>query len=220
MDVASCLANDGVPYDGLCPNATKLQCCNMRSTSISVRGTTLTHRMLTDLADILRGAGLTVVEIDGWKTRGHGKMNSVKSILIHHTAGPATGDFPSLEVVRDGRSDLVGPLAQLGLGRTGTWYVIAAGRCYHAGKTIDDSIFGNSNAIGIEAEGTDIPSTDTGHAYWPEIQYQSYVQGVKALQIAYDMPTSHVLGHKEAAVPTGRKQDPNFSMDEFRAALD
>ncbi|CAF1346684.1 unnamed protein product [Rotaria sordida] len=72
-------------------------------------------------------------------------MDSVKSILIHHTAGPATGNFPSLKVVRDGREDL------------------AAGRSNHAGKTIDDTIFGNSNAIGIEAEGTGIPSTDTGH---------------------------------------------------------
>ncbi|CAF4119993.1 unnamed protein product, partial [Adineta steineri] len=38
-------------------------------------------------------------------------------------------------------------------------------------------------------------------------------------QAAYAVPTSRVLGHKEAAVPLGRKPDPNFSMDEFRAAL-
>ncbi|CAF3984143.1 unnamed protein product [Rotaria sordida] len=34
--------------------------------------------MLTGLADILRGAGLNVVEVAGWKTRGHGMMSSVK----------------------------------------------------------------------------------------------------------------------------------------------
>ncbi|CAF3060211.1 unnamed protein product, partial [Rotaria sp. Silwood2] len=88
--------------------------------------------MLIDLANILRKANLTVVEVDGWKTRGHGEMNSVKSIILHHTAGPATGDFPSLNIVRDGRPDLTGPLAQLGLGRTGSWDGIAAGRCCHA----------------------------------------------------------------------------------------
>lgn len=76
------------------------------------------NMMLTDLASILRTADLDVVEVDGWQTRGHDGMKSVKGILIHHTAGPATGDFPSLNVVRDGRPDLVGPLAQLGLGRT------------------------------------------------------------------------------------------------------
>ena len=92
--------------------------------------------MLTDLADVLRSADLNVIEEPGWKTRGHGVMASVKSILCHHTAGPATGDYPSLQIVRDGRPDLSGPLAQLGLSRSGLWYVIAAGRSYHAGKTI------------------------------------------------------------------------------------
>jgi hypothetical protein len=175
--------------------------------------------MLTGLANILRGAGVNVVEVAGWKTRGHGVMNSVKGILIHHTAGPATGDYPSLGVVRDGTSGLAGPLAQLGLGRTGTWFVIAAGRSYHAGSTIDDSVYGNGNAIGIEAEGTGLPATDTGHVRWPEVQYQSYVKGVKALQKAYGVATARVIGHKEAAVPKGRKIDPNFSMAEFRSKL-
>jgi hypothetical protein len=177
------------------------------------------NTMLKDLADILRKAGLNVVEVSGWKTRGHSVMHSVKSIICHHTAGPKLGDYPSLKIVRDGRQDLKGPLAQLGLGCTGTWYVIAAGRSWHAGSTKDDSIFGNPNSIGIEAEGVGSPATDKGHEHWPEIQYQSYIRGVKALQKAYDVPTSHVMGHKEIAVPKGRKDDPNFSMDDFRAAL-
>ncbi|CAF1198686.1 unnamed protein product [Adineta ricciae] len=175
--------------------------------------------MLTGLADILRGAGLNVVEVAGWRTRGHGVMSSVKGIVVHHTAGPASGDYPSLAVVRDGTSSLAGPLAQLGLGRSGTWFVIAAGRCYHAGSTIDDSVYGNNNAIGIEAEGVGLPATDSGHSHWPEVQYQSYLRGVRALQKAYGVPSARVLGHKEAAVPRGRKIDPNFSMNEFRAAL-
>jgi hypothetical protein len=219
MDAATCSAKGGVPHGGICPGAANIQCCNMDSTSVPSGGRKPTNTMLTDLADILRNAGLTVVEVAGWKTRGHGVMSSVKGILIHHTAGAATGEYPSLNIVRDGRPDLAGPLSQLGLGRSGTWYVIAAGRSYHAGATIDDSIFGNSNAIGIEAEATGNPSTNTGHAYWPEVQYQSYIRGVRALQAAYGIPKSRVLGHKEAAVPLGRKPDPNFSMDEFRAAL-
>jgi hypothetical protein len=175
--------------------------------------------MLTNLADILRNADLPVIEVDGWKTRSHGQMNSVKSIICHHTAGPATGDFPSLAIVRDGRPDLSGPLSQLGLGRTGTWYVIAAGLSYHAGVVIDPTLYANANAIGIEAEGTGVPSTNSGHAYWPEVQYQSYLRGVRALQATFDVPTGRVMGHKEIAAPLGRKTDPNFSMDEFRAAL-
>jgi len=175
--------------------------------------------MITELADILRKAGCPVTEVAGWKTRGHGVMTSVKGIVVHHTAGPSTGDYPSLGIVRDGRPDLPGPIAQLGLGRSGMWFVIAAGRSYHAGNTIDDSVFGNNNAIGIEAEGTGVPADNTGHKNWPQVQWDSYVRGVRALKAAYGVPTARVLGHKEAAVPAGRKIDPNFSMAEFRNAL-
>ena len=175
--------------------------------------------MLTNLATILREAGLNVTEVDGWKTRAHGPMTAVKSIICHDTAGPATGDYPSLPIVRDGRPDLPGPLAQLGLGRSGTWFIIAAGLSYHAGVVIDPALFSNAYAIGIEAEGTGIPATDTGHTYWPDRQYQSYLHGVRALKRAFDVPTEYVKGHKEIASPHGRKIDPNFSMQEFRNAL-
>ncbi|CAF1179070.1 unnamed protein product [Didymodactylos carnosus] len=215
ITVSACAVKGGTSQPGLCPGSANIQCCKVTTGAV----TEPIYTRLADLADILRNAGLNVVEEPGWKTRGHGPMSSVKGILIHHTAGAATRDFPSLAVVRDGRPDLAGPLSQLGLGRSGTWYVIAAGLSYHAGKTINDSIYGNANSIGIEAEGTGVPADTTGHKYWPEVQWQSYVQGVKALQAAYGVPTAQVLGHREAASPAGRKSDPNFSMDEFRAAL-
>ncbi|CAF0952332.1 unnamed protein product [Rotaria sp. Silwood1] len=218
METEACSANNGISYSGICSGPSNIQCCKSGSLPVVVPSKPV-NTMLTDLADILRGAGLNVVEETGWKTRGHAVMSSVNGIVVHHTAGPATGEYPSLRIVRDGRTDLPGPLSQLGLGRSGTWYVIAAGKSYHAGSTINDAIFGNANAIGIEAEGTGLPADNTGHENWPEVQWQSYVRGVKALQAAYGVPTSHVLGHKEAAVPAGRKIDPNFSMDEFRAAL-
>ncbi|CAF2540843.1 unnamed protein product [Rotaria sp. Silwood2] len=219
MDATACASSGGTSYSGICPGTGNIQCCVKGSNPSGTGSSKPVNTMLTDLADILRKAGLNVVEETGWKTRGHGVMASVKGILVHHTAGPATGEFPSRAVVRDGRSDLPGPLSQLGLGRSGTWYVIAAGRSYHAGATIDDSVFGNSNAIGIEAEASGTPVDNAGHRHWSEVQWQSYVRGVKALQAAYGIPTSRVLGHKEAAVPAGRKPDPNFSMTEFRAAL-
>ncbi len=175
--------------------------------------------MVTNLADILRDAGLNVTEVDGWKTRAHGPLTAIRSIICHHTAGPSTGDYPSLPIVRDGRPDLPGPLAQLGLGRSGTWFAIASGLAYHAGVVTDPTLYSNEYAIGVEAEGTGIPATDSGHIYWPEVQWQSYVRGVRALKNAFNVSTVHVKGHKEVASPLGRKIDPNFSMDEFRNAL-
>lgn len=184
---------------------------------------TLSHMtnalMVTNLADILRAAGLNVTEVDGWKTRAHGPLTAVRGIVCHHTAGPATGDYPSLPIVRDGRPGLPGPLAQLGLGRSGTWFTIAAGLSYHAGVVLQPDIFSNEYAIGVEAEGIGIPPTDSGHIYWPEVQWQSYVRGVRALKEAFNVPTKYVQGHKEVCSPPGRKIDPNFSMQEFRDAL-
>lgn len=178
---------------------------------------------LTDLADVLRAAGLPVTEVDGWRTRGYDgdgdgdpgdDLRGVECIVIHHTASSwaAAGDYPTLTIVRDGRSDLAGPLAQLGLGRSGEWYVVAAGRANHTGATFE-TWQANANALGIEAE-----AAGTGDARdWPPAQLDSYARGVAALAAHYGVPIERVLGHKEIAAPLGRKTDPSFDMDTFRA---
>src|SRR5690606_41419608 len=90
----------------------------------------LTRLLLADRASALRKAGRAGVEVSGWNARGHGGMNAPRGIIWHHTATPASakGNYPSQGIVTNGRSDLPGPLCNLGLGRDGTWYVIAAGR--------------------------------------------------------------------------------------------
>jgi hypothetical protein len=134
---------------------------------------------LTWLPKVLQDAGLKVALVEGWETRGSGDMGEVRGVICHHTAGPAgNGNMPSLKTIVNGRSDLPGPLAQLGLGRDGTFYVIAAGRCNHAGKGVwNGQTSGNTHFIGIEAEnqGTheDFP--------WPAIQLDAYQRGVAAI---------------------------------------
>lgn len=169
--------------------------------------------MLTDLATALRAAGLEVVEVPGWQSRGHGHMYSVETIVCHHTAtaSSAAGDYPSLGIVRDGRPDLSGPLAQLGLARSGAVYVIAAGVSYHAGE-VWSTWMDNWHAIGIEAE-------HDGISPWPAAQVDAYARLVAALRAHYDIPLARVLGHKEVCQPAGRKTDPNFDMDTFRARV-
>lgn len=161
--------------------------------------------MLTNLADVLRRAGLRVVEQSGWKTRGHGQMLKPKGILWHHTAtsARASGDYPSLNVVTNGRSDLPGPLCNVGLGRDGTWYVIAAGLAYHAGAGSYPGIGSNGNAhlIGIEAEHPGLQGTP-----WPPAQIDSYRRGSAALAKAYGINADRIIGHKEWA--PRRKIDP------------
>lgn len=168
--------------------------------------------MLTDLADACRKSGLRVVEVNGWRTRGHGQMSGVRSIICHHTAGPRNGNSPSLGVVINGHASLRGPLSQLFLARDGTVHVVAAGLSYHAGVVFDTAVQSNPWAIGIEAEATGVDP-------WPADQYAAYVRLCKSLAEHYRVPVARVLGHKEIAKPRGRKIDPNFDMDAFRDAV-
>ena len=171
------------------------------------------------LADVLKDAGLTVIEEKGWKSRGHGTMKGFRGILLHHTAGSKTGNYPSLDVVKNGRPGLGGPLANLGLARDGTWYIIGAGKAWHAGRGSysweEDNvkiISGNDYLLGIEAENTGLDNDQP----WPEEQMESYVKGVAALLEYLELPIERAIGHKEW---TNRKIDPSFDMDKFRFRL-
>jgi peptidoglycan hydrolase-like protein with peptidoglycan-binding domain len=169
--------------------------------------------LLTWLASELETAGLKVAEVPGWEDRGRAEMGPVKGIICHHTAGPKSGNMPSLRIIKDGRSDLPGPLAQLGLGRDGTFYVVAAGRANHAGAgSWRGFTNGNQNFIGIEAE-----NSGTSDDIWPAIQMDAYHRGVAAILRRIGAPASMCCGHREYALPTGRKTDPLFDIDQFRA---
>src|ERR1700749_673133 len=107
---------------------------------------------LTWLPEILEAAGLKVAETDNWRTRGRAEMGTVRGVMCHHTATPGHLDknMPTLDMLIRGRPDLAGPLCQLGLGRDGTFYVVAAGRANHAGAGSWQGLTaGNFNFIGI-----------------------------------------------------------------------
>lgn len=171
---------------------------------------------LTWLPKVLEDAGLKVATVEGWELRG-GEMGTVRGVICHHTANPRRDlNMPSLRVLRDGRSDLPGPLSQLGLGRDGTYYVIAAGRCNHAGLGLWNGVTrGNSHFIGIEAENSgrddDFP--------WPSVQIDAYQRGVAAILRHLKLDAQCCAGHKEYALPLGRKPDPSLDMPDFRAAV-
>lgn len=157
------------------------------------------------LADAARLPGYPVVEVAGWRTRGHGGMRVVEGVVAHHTAGPSTGNYPSLNVVTYGRTGLAGPLSQLGLGRDGTVYVIAAGLSYHAGASAWAGFTDlNDEFIGIEAE-----STGT-HDDWTVAQRDCYPRLIASLLYYMKRSASRSADHKEVALPLGRKPDRAF----------
>jgi hypothetical protein len=171
---------------------------------------------LTWLPDVLKMAGLKVSVVPGWENRGRGDVGRIFGVICHHTVGPKTGNMPSLNTLVNGRSGLPGPLAQLGLGRDGTYFVIAAGRANHAGRGSFRNITnGNSNFIGIEAENTGL-KTDFPY---PEVQMDAYRRGVAAILKRIGQGKEFCAGHKEYAKPSGRKIDTLFDMGAFRLSV-
>lgn len=187
-------------------------------------------RYLADLADVLRAAGLDVLEQDGWQTRARssgGYDNGRPThVMVHHTAsGPSADGWPDADYCSF-TSD-IRPVANLYLDRAGTVYVLAAGCCNTngsgfdpCGSVPDDSM--NTHAIGIEA------GNDGVGEPWPAAQQDAYVQLVATLGAAYGISTGCVHSHAEYA-PT-RKIDPagpsrwapeggTWPMDGFRAEL-
>ena len=167
---------------------------------------------LSWLSSVPRAAGLKVAEVDGWQTRGHGPMGDPKGVILHHTAGGRGGNMPSLGTITKGRPDLAGPLCNYGLGRDGTVYVVAAGRAYHAGPGKWQGVTaGNSEMIGIEAENDGVGEP------WPAVQVEAYVRLVAAILKQIGAAPIMACGHREFALPKGRKIDPTgIDLDAFR----
>jgi len=163
--------------------------------------------VLTDLADVLRGAALTVHEVSGWQKRGYRgrSLEAVRGVVLHYTAEPVgTRPDAMARLLSIGRSDLPGPLSQLFLDRFGEWWVIAAGYANHAGAGSYPGLRGNPDCIGIEAANTnkgEVPS---------DIQIDSWARGVAAVCDAYEVPTDNIISH--AMWAPKRKTDP-FGID-------
>ena len=174
----------------------------------------MAYALAARLERAVKRAGVKYKKVSGWASRGHGSMGSIRGIVAHHTAGPKSGNSPSLNVVAYGRAGLSGPLAQLFLARDGTVYLVAAGVSYHAGR-VNNSNFTNSHALGIEAENTGL-SNDSP---WPAHQVDAYAKLCKALCDEFGLSTSRVRGHKEVCSPRGRKIDPTLNMSQFRAKV-
>lgn len=162
----------------------------------------------TWLLDVLRDAGLTVLPVPGWDTRGR-NLKAVHGVVAHHTGtGPNWTDQRVTDLLVHGRSDLAGPLAQLGLDRTGRYHLVTDGRANHNGY----GTWGN-DSIGIEAY-----NAGDGRDPWPTAQLDAYHRGTAAILGHLGLPATKVLAHRET--DPRRKPDPvGVDMYKFRAAV-
>jgi hypothetical protein len=178
--------------------------------------------MRLDLKDVarLRAAGLAVVEIPGWETRGRPGPHDPHGILCHHTGGTPDSRSYAEWMALVGRKDedppLNPPLAQLGLSRRGIVYVLAGGRANHAGRARlirpwQTTTDGNADMIGIEA-------MNTGSEGWGDVQRRAYVTVCAVLCRRRGWDEQHVLGHKETST-TGKPDPGLLDMDDHRTEI-
>jgi hypothetical protein len=179
-----------------------------------------------------RAEGITdIVVMSGAKTHNRDDETGrafglVYGVTIHHTAGVS----PNMaSVIYNGVSGLPGPLAQDFLAKDGTLYVVGHGRCNHAGSVtpavkaaiIAEKAPGNERTIGSETEdgndflyGLEIENKGDGDDPYPAKQYDVAVRWAAAHLRHHGWTENSAWGHKEI---TGRKIDPSFSMNTFRA---
>lgn len=184
--------------------------------------------LLSNLANVLRAAGVPVVEVDGWQNRGYAGQDlaSVDGVLWHHTVASRSSfgswDAPSLQICTFGRSDLAGPLCHIVLGRSGTAYITAAGLANHAGRGSAHGIptdQGNYRLIGIEMESSGVAPWD-----WTPAQVAIAPVIGAALEKAYllDQQEEYRLQLAHAEYSSEGKIDPAGwpgGMDGLRASI-
>lgn len=152
---------------------------------------------LARVPEILRAAGLSVVEHSGWSARSNGSISDTVHWVWHHDAS-AAGDSPGVPAYMIRSYRRAG--AQLWVDRYGRWHIIAIGRAYHAGR-VRGSV-GNANSVGIETDHT------TGEA-WPAGQLASLRIGTAALIEHYGGGAERLHFHSSICSPIGRKTDPS-----------
>ncbi|GAA4858577.1 peptidoglycan recognition protein family protein [Saccharopolyspora rosea] len=172
------------------------------------------------LADVLRDAGLNVVETPGWRERtaDSGPQPEPVGVLEHHTANTASyqNPAPSLQMCIEGRTDLAGPLCHGLIGFDGTVHLIAAGRANHAGraKASGPNPEGDGNVLYVGFE-WDYQGVDQGPS---REQYSAALQATAAVLHHLGRPPDAARGHKETSV-TGKIDPGHVDMDRFRADL-
>jgi len=160
---------------------------------------------LTWLADVLRAAGLAVVEQDGWQTRARSSGGFAPGrpvgVMWHHTA---TNTSPANDANGMSYGSSSAPVANLLVCRDGAVWVLAAGATNTngaggpmAGVPVDSM---NTYAVGMEC------ANDGVGEPWPQAQIDAMFATSLAICARLGLPPDAAATHYEWA-PT-RKIDP------------
>jgi N-acetyl-anhydromuramyl-L-alanine amidase AmpD len=150
--------------------------------------------------------------------RHHGSRNGnrIDTIILHHTANDATAEQEGRYFQTTDRK----VSAHYTIGKDGTIVqsVDDARAAWHAGT----SAFQGKEHVNLFSLGIEICNKGDGRDPYTDAQYQALAQLVAYLQTTYNIPRSRIVGHKDVALPRGRKVDPspNFSYERLNELVD
>lgn len=175
------------------------------------------HQNADQLIECLKDWGLVVHETPGCRTAGSSDFHPQGHLLHHDVIADQPGDADKMpSILRDGRPDLAGPLCNFWLEVDADVHICALGKANHGGEGLWHGL--NENA---ELWGTEMNNCGTPACPWPDKQLEGAVLLSAALGefSGYDASVM-TAGHKEYALPPGRKPDPHsIDMPRFRGRI-
>lgn len=150
--------------------------------------------------------------------------------MLHHTAG--RDNSAGMRLLRDGRTGVPGPLANVGVRKDGTLAVVTNTRANHAGRgssyvlnetrrgiapradAAKRGLSNNANGNGYYY-GFEIVNLGDGRDPYPQAQLNAVFDACAAICIEHGWTAARVIMHREW---TSRKIDPSWKLD-ARAAI-
>jgi N-acetylmuramoyl-L-alanine amidase len=147
---------------------------------------------------------ITKPEVVAMPSPNHNSRNgaAIDTIVLHHTAGGGTA--------QDTGRYFQNPKSRVSshyiVGKDGVIVQSVADkdRAWHAGK----SVFQGRNDVNSFSIGIEIVNRGDGKDPFTDAQYEALGRLVAYLQTRYSIPRNRITGHKDVALPKGRKIDP------------
>ncbi|MFF3262692.1 N-acetylmuramoyl-L-alanine amidase [Streptomyces sp. NPDC002932] len=178
----------------------------------------------------LKDEGLTVVQVGDWRTHNRnqqGDWGPVNGVMIHHTV--TKGTAATVQLCRDGHSDLPGPLCHGVIAKDGRVHLVGYGRANHAGLGDGDVLRaviaekslppdneadtdGNRHFYGFECE-----NLGDGKDPWPDVQLEAIEKVAAAICRHHGWTSKSVIGHLEWQ--PGKVDPRGFTMADMRARI-
>lgn len=164
----------------------------------------------------LHAEGVRIQEHRSWRThsRNHkGPWGPVHGVMLHHTV--SKGELSSVELCYNGYEGLPGPLCHVVIPKSGTTYLVSAGRSNHAGggdpnvlQAVKDERYNDApprptvgNTSGIDGNahfyGAECVNMGDGKDPWEPDQVDAMVRWAAALCRAHGWTEKSVIGHRE-----------------------